>query len=505
MSFNRLLSLFLILVIVAGCVEDTIDVERKGILTGTVVDQETNAPLADVKITTNPASTTVLSDAEGNFEFTDILVNDYSVQAELEGYETSFEAVEITENTASTVFFELETSSLSSSAPNKPELLSPENDAEDIPLEVDFLWSNAATDIENLTYTLELRNGSTNELQVYEIERDTTFTVENLQLATTFFWQVKASDGQNNSVASELSSFRTVSLPNNPYLFVKQEGNNNVIFSGDRQSDGTSTQPDFSVTRLTDNLSNSFKPKKNLDVNKIAFLRTTNSETHLFSMDLDGTNVTQLTREIPISGFRLSELSFAWINNGASLLYPSQNRLYKINNDGSGLELVYETSDGSLISEVATPDFDNDLLVLKTNNLQGYGVRIFTYRISSATEETVLLAGGNGAAGSIDITASGDRVVYYRDLSEDENENYRRFESRLFVYEFSTSLTTRIFTDAVSGEIEYDCSFTPSEGGILWVRRDSNIGAIPNIYTRIFSDMADDILIFTESFMPDWE
>ena len=49
------------------------------------------SPLENVKITTNPASTTVFTDSEGNFKIEDILVGDYSVQAEKDNFETSFE------------------------------------------------------------------------------------------------------------------------------------------------------------------------------------------------------------------------------------------------------------------------------------------------------------------------------------------------------------------------------------------------------------------------------
>lgn len=64
--------------------------------------------------------------------------------------------------------------------------------------------------------------------------------------------------------------------------------------------------------------------------------------------------------------------------------------------------------------EVAIPEFDNDLLLLKTNDLNGYSVRIFTYTLSTDTVETVILEGELGAAGSIDITVNATKVLYTR-------------------------------------------------------------------------------------------
>jgi hypothetical protein len=56
--------------------------------------------------------------------------------------------------------------------------------------------------------------------------------------------------------------------------------------------------------------------------------------------------------------------------------------------------------------------------------LPGYNVRIFTYRISTGVEEKAILENEMGAAGSIDIIANSNLVLYNRDLSGSENDNY---------------------------------------------------------------------------------
>jgi hypothetical protein len=494
-----------------GCSEDTIDIERTGRLTGTITNKDTDAPLEGVKVTTNPASTTTLTDAEGKFVITEILVDDYSVQAELDNYQTAFEPVEVLEDETSTVIMEMEISKTSIDPPTVPELLNPIDNATDIPLEVTFTWSASESEIDELTYTFELRNGSTNDFESIEVVNDTIYTYSNLQPSTTFFWQVKVSDGENEEISSPLSSFTTADIPSNALLFVKNINGNSVIFSGSLPQettdvDGNSqSDADNNVTKLTTENTNSFRPKKNQQVKKIAFLRSVNSETHLFTMDFDGTDIKQVTSQIPVAGFRMSEIDFTWANNGAQLFYPSLDKLYKVDNDGGGLRLVYQTPDGSLISEVSVPQFDNDLILLKTNNLQGYNARIFTYRISTSSEGNVILEGELGAVGGIDINANGDKVIFSRDISGAENSSYRRFESRLFIHDLQTLSTSQLTTDAVSGQIEYDCSFSPSEGGVIWVRRESNLNAIPAIYSLVFDENGSEILLFTASYMPDWK
>lgn len=502
---------FLILTMIVAiaftsCSEDTIDVELRGSLTGTVTNDETGEPLEGVTITTNPASTTVLTDAEGVFLIPVITVDDYSVQAELDGFQTAFEPVAITEDNTSVVILELKVSQGTNLSPGIPELINPEDNAIDVPLEVDFLWTSSANDDDDITYTLELRNGATSELQQFEVEQDTTFTVSNLQTATNYFWQVKASDGENDEISSVLNTFRTLTLPNNPFLFVKEEEGNNVIFSGNENSNGgQGGAADLNVIQLTTSATNSFRPKKNNQVNKIAFLRTIGSETHLFTMDFDGRNVQQVTNSVPVAGFRLSEVDFTWANNGGSLYYSNFGRLYSVDPDGGSSTAIYTSTDGNIISEVAVPEFDQDLLVLKTNDASGYNVRIFTYRRSTQTEETIILDNMPGAAGGIDVTANADSVIYSRDVTGSQNPNYEQFGSRIFIYDIPTGIPKLIETDAISGENDLDPSFSPSEGGMIWTRRLRGVNSIPNIFSQVFSDNEQDKLLFTESFMPDWE
>ncbi|HAV55196.1 MAG TPA: hypothetical protein DCX41_09765, partial [Aequorivita sp.] len=62
-----------------GCSEDTIDVVLTGNISGKVTDKITGEALENVKITTNPASTTVFTDSVGRFRLVDVKVDDYSV------------------------------------------------------------------------------------------------------------------------------------------------------------------------------------------------------------------------------------------------------------------------------------------------------------------------------------------------------------------------------------------------------------------------------------------
>ena len=53
--------------LLCGCSEDTIDGYVTGDLTGKVVKEGSNDPIENVRISTNPTSSTVFTNAEGEF------------------------------------------------------------------------------------------------------------------------------------------------------------------------------------------------------------------------------------------------------------------------------------------------------------------------------------------------------------------------------------------------------------------------------------------------------
>lgn len=509
MKINNLIykySVLLLLVFGIGCSEDTIDEEQTGGLTGTVIASEDGMPLENVKITTNPSSSTVFTDENGFFSLLNISVDDYSVMAELEGFDTSFEGAAVISDEIATVAFELDMSSIVNDPPSAPVLIAPIDGASDIESEVEFVWSSSTSNAESLTYDLELRNAFTNEIQNFTIEQDTTFTVSDLNLGATYFWQVTVDDDENSPVASTISEFSTLSFPSNPFLLVKEEGGNSVIFSGAGTDDDGNNQVDVNLFQLTDDATNSFRPRRNNQAQRIAFLRTIGGDTHIFTMDLTGENVEQVTTTIPVSGFRQDELDFTWTPNGDRIIYPSFNTLYSINADGTGLTAIYQTTDGSFISEVDIQEFDEDVVLLKTNNVNGYDVRIFTIRVSTGLEETVVLEGMPGAAGGAQISANGDSILYSRDTSNSENSQYRLFASRLFIYDVANDVSQMILTDVTTGENDLDPRFSPSEGEVVFTRVDSNTGAIPAIFLyELGGTNPDDDQLFTAANMPDWE
>lgn len=91
----RILSILLFSIFLVSCNEDLIDQAQSGTLRGKVVKRGTNVPIENVKIFTAPTTETVFSKADGTFEIPNMPVGNYSVKAELSGYLTTFQAVNI--------------------------------------------------------------------------------------------------------------------------------------------------------------------------------------------------------------------------------------------------------------------------------------------------------------------------------------------------------------------------------------------------------------------------
>jgi len=498
--YKIILSSFVILAFVS-CGEDTINENGHGTLTGTVVKKGDNTPIVDVKITTNPASSTVFSNEDGEFIINDIATGQYSVQAEKDEFLSSFEAATIADGVTVNVVFELDISTANNRPPEEPTLIFPIDNATDVDLIVEFKWTTTDPDDDPIEYSLEVRNSTNDEILLFENLEDTIYNLEDLRLGETYFWQVSASDDINPPVQSAFSSFTTIDESSNRFYFVRKEGDNNVIYSGSDQGEDVNHN-EFQLTSFD---KNSFRPRKNNTTNKIAYLRTDGSETHLFTMNTDGTEINKLTNTNPVSGFRQDELDFAWYQNGQRIYYPSLNKIYSISSSGTGNTLVYEADQGVFISEIDTNEF-NDLILIKTNDADGYNARIVIID-TDGVEQQVIIEGELGALGGIDFSIDGSKVLYTRDVSGSENNIYRLLDSRIFEYNINGDTTIEIDTEKIEGTNDLDCKYSLDNGSVIFMNTSNDGVSQKNIYKFIFDDgeETNKVLIFTDASMPDWQ
>lgn len=97
-----------LMLLVAGCDEETLGPQTRGTLTGVVQDTETNDPIAQANVTTAPPTQSVLTEEDGTFEIEDVSTGNYSIEASKSGYESRAVEVNVQENqtTSATLLLE---------------------------------------------------------------------------------------------------------------------------------------------------------------------------------------------------------------------------------------------------------------------------------------------------------------------------------------------------------------------------------------------------------------
>ncbi|MFC4740942.1 carboxypeptidase regulatory-like domain-containing protein [Flavobacterium ponti] len=491
-SYIKLSLFFLILLV--SCSEDSLEEIQFGTVSGRVVKSGSFEPIANVKVFSNPNSSIVFTDEDGKFSMIDVVVGDYSYQAKKEGYITKFEAATVTNGANTELVFELELSTSENRPPDTPVLVTPADNATNQNIQVNLTWTATDPDDDALTYQVILKNDANSNEVIYSDITDTSFQLTNLVYGVKYFWQVTASDGINDLVYSSIKSFTTINFPITRYLYVKKIGQNNVIFTSD--DNGNEIQ-------LTDSATNSWRPRKNNQSNKIAFIRSNGAQNHIYIMNPDGTNVFKVTSSVPIAGFNSDYINFSWNTNGSQIIYPNFDRLYRINSNGSGLTQVYQTTGGKLISECDW-SFDGTKIALKTNNLSGYTAEVFVIS-STGTFLTQVITPVSGAVGGLNFSVSGQKLLFTRDISGFENANYRQLDTRIFQHVFSTGTTSEISTQKPPGTVDLDVRYSPNEAEVIFVNTSNDFLSTRYIQKYEIGTLESRETLFVGATMPDWE
>jgi len=495
-KLNKTIFIFVIIIsFLGGCSESTVDIAGVGVVTGKVVEAKTFEPIENAKITLTPTNNSIFTDVDGEFVISDVPAGDYSVQAESDGFLAKIEAATVYAGDSVNVIFEMDIESAFNKPPSTPKLISPEDNSTSVDLEVKLVWSASIDpDLDELTYGITVRNDINNDVISVESLTDTTYVLSNLKNGAKYFWQIAVSDDINDEVLSTVSAFETSTDYPNRFLYVKKENGNNIIFSSDESGNNQ--------LQLTTSNKNSWRPRMNNAANRVAFLSTSNTETHIFTMNPDGSQVTQVTSAISVAGFNQNEIDFAWSSNGGKLIYTNFDKLYMINKDGSGLQLLYQTTNGSFITECDW-SYDESIIALKTNNVNGYNASIYTINMAGSVLRTVL-SGVNGAVGGLNLSVDAKRLLYTHDISGYEDASYRQLNTQMFIYNFDTSQKLNLSGDKVDGTIDLDPRFSPDEASVIFVNT-SNDGVSPKkIFKQVISSNSRTEL-FNDSRMPDWE
>jgi len=417
--------LFLSWLLVAGCTETTVEPTRYGSLNGVVLDARSNQPLANVSITTTPASSSYLTDARGQFYVPQMPAGTVSVTAHKADYTDQTANLTVSEGQTQTVSLLLArpTSTAPPNAPARPE---PANGATGQPTQLTLRWHPVqASPSDSLRYTVSLyESGNVNQRALLTNSRDTTVLVTGLRYATTYYWQVTAtnSSGNGSSARSGVWSFQTQALPDNRVLFVRTTGTNSDIYS--------SNLTGGNVLQLTSEATAETAPKLSPNRDLIAYTSNATGQYQLYTMNRDGSNPRRITT-LSVEGYNNAGLAFCWSPDGGQLLYGHYNQLYRINRDGTGLALVNTATADRHFRECDWTAQNGGRLVV-----QLVGVNVFDselYLLSPDGATTSLLVGNlPGRLDSPSFSVDGTRVLYTRDVAGFNGVNGRQLDAHIF-------------------------------------------------------------------------
>ncbi|OXB10822.1 hypothetical protein B0A81_02340 [Flavobacterium plurextorum] len=487
----KILACFILLM---SCSEEQVDDTGTAVVKGRVVDIRTYEGIANARVLSSPTTSTVFSDKDGYFIMEKVPVGKYSFQAQKDGFIARFQPATVEKDVPVEIIFELEVSTANNKPPEIPTLTAPLDNATSQALSLDLTWTSTDPEKDPMTFQVTVKNGTTDEVKTYSDLKATTLKITGLDYSTKYYWQVSANDGINKPTNSAITSFTTLAFPNPRYLYVKKVKNNNVIYTADEAGN---------ELQLSPSSINSYRPRKNLSINRIAYISSDGSLNQIFTMNPDGTDVKKVTNFIPIAGFNMDHVNYCWSTNGRQIIYPNFDQLLRIDSDGSGLVQIFKTPNGKFISECEWSQ-DGSQIVLKVNDASGYNVEIYAINMAGDVLYQIL-SGEKGAASGLGITIDNNKVVYTKDVSGFENSTYRRLDSRIFIYTVSTNTSAELDTQKENGFNDLDVKFSPNEAKVIFVNTSNDGLSAKNIQTASISDSSTRTTLFQNAAMPDWK
>jgi len=508
------------LLILFGCEPTTFDPNTVGQISGNVILEDLATPVEDVLISTNPATNLILTDENGNFSLDSLPLTTYSLRASKDGFIDELVTVDITEINKRDVTIVLRERLVTNQQPSIPARPFPLDQADSVALNVVLSWSSAdPDDSTQVTYDVYLINEETSLNQIAFSIRDTFLVVDDLQYGQTYYWQVTASDGVNEPVNGPVWSFQTIPFPDFPIHFVREENEKFVIYASEGPpEDLTDLDPNqngdvqlvLETVQITDNQESCWRPRISPQRDKIAYLSRVGGQTHLFTMNRDGSERFQVTQSVPVSGYDEEELDFSWSPTGDQLIFMNFGRLYKINRNGTGLSLFAEAPAGWAFAEV---DWKELVIAARLREFDPYSSAILFYSaFKGVPPDTILTQAGNqnsGRIGGPNLSPVVESFLYTRDIVGSTTSLQGR-QVNAHIFEASgDSLNTKFDISAVSrgldidGFNDLDAIYNPSGSMLIFVRRINDESEYGDLFIST-TDGTERFKLIEKARMPDW-
>lgn len=505
--------LFSLLTTLTGCKEDTlISPTNYQSIRGRVLNVATQQPIAGALVTLSPSGRAVSTSSAGEFRIDSVTAGTYTLQAITTNFTSQTVSVPVSTEPVPLVTLLLSDTRLPNQPPTTPTLVSPTQNSVLTSTGTTLRWRSSDANGDTLTYDVRLyKAGNTTPVASYTSLRADSLVVSNLDYGTSYLWQVIARD-RVSSTNGPIWSFSTPAFPTLNYVFSRLVNGQYQIFASNGNTD---------AVQLTRNGSN-WRPVASPNRQQIAYISTASNNLQLFIMNADGSNQRQVTT-VPINGLYATDLSFCWSPDGSQLLYPSNNLLYVIRTDGSGLRLVTQAAAGRLFAGCDWTGQGNEI-VARTTGATVYDNELTVVRPDGSDSRSVYTQ-RNRRVGNPAYSVDGRQIVFSADASGFANEQGRQLDARLYLLTLSNNaivdLSTPVSTTQtsgtpmsgptqaaakVSGTNDLDPQFSPSGSQIIFTNSVNTVNGERSVYAIDLNGTAvsNRRLLINSADMPFW-
>ncbi|GEM_PF-4738898 len=210
-----------------------------GSIDGTILSAVTNLPVAGVSISTDPASTTVVTDTNGKFLLQYLIPGDYNINAKKSDYQSISQSVKVFAGKTITVVIKMTDNKSANKPPDKPLLLEPYQNEIVVDSNITLEWSCTDPDGDALKYDVMLsennppdkfiaKNITANQL-MYILPKD----------SAEYYWKIIAKDKYDDFSESDVYRFEYIKghVPTGGmilhYTFDNKDASDNTEYSND--------------------------------------------------------------------------------------------------------------------------------------------------------------------------------------------------------------------------------------------------------------------------------
>ena len=463
----------------SACQEDLVEPAYFGTVTGIVRDGRTNLPLANASVTTNPATSAYLTDAQGKFRIENVPTGRLAITVNKTDYQQAVANVTVSDSQTADVAVVLNKST--TVAPTPPNRPTPANQATGIPTTVQLGWRPVnATPSDSLRYDVVLyESNNLNQRALLTNSKDTTVTASGLLYNTTYYWQVTVRNTAGATARGPVWSFQTAAFPNNRYLYARTVAGNTDIYSSDAQG--------ASLVRLTSSITVETAPQLSPNRDLIAFTSNAGGQFHLYTMNRDGSNQRQISM-LSVEGYSNAGVGYRWSPDGAYLIFSHYDQLYRINRDGTGTVLLATAPTGSNFRECDWTAQNGGRLVVQTVATNVYDSKLYLYN-TDGTNPVLLVDDLPGRLDSPSFSVDGLSVVYTRDVEGFEATSGRQLDAHIFIQRLNSTtppidVSNNISSSSKSlGTNDLTPRYTPDGFHLIFVNRNNDDILLPDVWT----------------------